>query len=134
MIGAELLERAVEARHGALRGRPVLAARDPRFGRDYDIVALDALDRPADYAFGAIDSGGVEQIDPEIERLPHQSHRLGLTLAGPEPEPAEAAAAEPGDADPEPGTAERDVFHQRKPIDSQGMAATIASAITSAPM
>jgi hypothetical protein len=116
IVGAELLERIVEARHRVRGGGTALAQRDPRLGRDHDTVARNGLDRLANDAFRAVDRGGVEQIDPEIERLAHERHGFRLALAGPEPEPAEAAAAQPGDADHEPGAAEPNVLHSIEPF------------------
>src|SRR5262249_19742833 len=92
-----------------------LTARDPGLGGDHDTVARDALDCLADDALGTVNRGGVEEIDPEIQRLADQGDGFCFALAGPEAEPAEAAAAEPGNADPEPGAAERDVFHPIEP-------------------
>jgi hypothetical protein len=134
IIGAELPQRIVEALHRASGGGAAVAPRDPRFGGDHHPVARNAPDRLADHGLGAVDRGGVEQIDPQVERFANESDRLGLALAGPEAEPAEAAAAEAGDADLEAGAPERDIFHQRKPIDSHGIAATMARATTSAPI
>ena len=96
---------AVETRDGALGGAPTLAARDPGFGGDHDILARDMLDRLADHRFGAVGRGGVEEIDSHVQGLTHEGDGLGRALAGAEPEPAEPATAETGDADPEPGPA-----------------------------
>jgi hypothetical protein len=116
VVSTELPQRIVEARHGALRSRATLAAREPGLGGDHDTVAGHAFDRLTDNAFGAVNGGGVEQIDPEIERVADEGDGFRFALAGAETEPAEPAAAEPGDADPEPGAAERDVFHSIEPF------------------
>ncbi len=86
-------------------------ARDPRLGGDHHLIARHRLQGFAKDRFGAVDGSGVEEIDPEVERLMYEPHRLGLVFAGAQPEPAEPAAAEPGDADFETGPAEYRVFH-----------------------
>src|SRR5205823_2167518 len=85
-IGAEPLERGVAA------GEHVLAiAADPQslallvtdvaeLGREHDLVA-SALDRTADQPLvreRAVDVGGVEEIDPELERPVDRGDRLAL--------------------------------------------------------
>ena len=111
IVGAEAAQRVVKARNGALGGAPTLATRNPGLGGDQDIIARDMLDRLADDLFGAIGRGGVEQIDAHVQRLADEGDGLGRALAGAEPEPAEPATAETGDADPELGAAECDIFH-----------------------
>src|SRR5438067_7446652 len=111
VIGAELLQRAVEARDRAFRQRVGVADAERRLGADDDLVARRAGERLAEHRLGAVSGRGVEQIDPEIERGADDRDRVGLALAGAEPQAAEAAAAETGDADLEAGAAECGVFH-----------------------
>ena len=77
--------------------------------------ALHPAQRLADHLLGAVDGRGVEQIDPEIERLADQRDRVVLRLAGAQPELAEPAAAKPGDTHFQPGAPERGVFHDPLP-------------------
>src|SRR3984893_7279763 len=85
--------------------------RDPGLGGDDDALARDTLDRLADDRLGAVDRGGVEEIDAQVQGLTDKGDGFGRALAGAEPEPAEAAAAETGDTDLETGPAEVHVIH-----------------------
>src|SRR5215475_13808900 len=105
VIGAQLPERVVEARHRTLGSRAALAVGDPGFGGDHHTVARNSLDCLADHVLCPVNGGGVEQIDPQIQRLMDQRYGLGFAHTGAEPKPAEAGATEPGDADPETGAA-----------------------------
>jgi hypothetical protein len=58
-------------------------------------------DRLTEDAFGAVYRGGVEEVDPQIQRLADEGDGFRFALA--EAELVEPAEAELGDADPEPG-------------------------------
>src|SRR5271165_212667 len=133
-VGGELAQRVVERGDRTFGAGVGVADAERRLGGDHDLVAWDGLQRLAEQRFGAVSGGRVEQIDPEVEGLTDQPDGLGLAPAGAETEPAEPATAETRDTDPEPGPAECHIFHQRNPIDSQGIAATTARATTSAPI
>src|SRR5262249_10131791 len=111
VVGAEFLQRAVEARDGALRQRIRVADAERRFRADDDPVARRAGERLAEYRLGAGGPPPVEQVDAEIERGADNLDRMRLVFAGAEPQAAEAAAAETGDADLEAGAAKCRVIH-----------------------
>src|SRR4051794_25081033 len=79
------------------------------------LVAITTLSRGTDLItvandrLGAVDGGGVDEVDAKVERERNQRHRLRYGLAGAEPQTAEAARAQSGDAHPEPRPAERGV-------------------------
>ena len=85
-IDAEQPERIVEAGHGAVGGGgPTRAAGNPGLGGDHDLVARHSLQRLAQDLFGAVDGGGVEQIDPEVEGLMHRATASASLLPVPSP-------------------------------------------------
>ena len=90
-----------------------VADAERRLGADHHIFARHGFERLAQHRLGAVGGGGVEDVDPVIERRVNNADRVGLGFAGAEPEAAEPAATEPGDADLEPGLSERGVFHDR---------------------
>src|SRR5689334_6828101 len=89
-----------------------VAKAERRFGGDDDLVAPHCLYRPAEYPFGAVSRCGVEEIDPQLQRLMDNGDRIDLGPALRQSQLAEPAAAEPGDADPHPCPSERHIFHQ----------------------
>ena len=111
VVGAEPAQRGVEARHHGL-GRLGCAGRcDLGLGRDDHVIARAALDGLADDLLGAVRLGRVDEVDAEVERLPHKGDGLRGGEAGALADAAVAAAAEPGDADFQAGAAEGCVLH-----------------------
>src|SRR5206468_8485272 len=111
VVGGELAQRVVERGDGACSARVRVADIERRLGGDHDMVARNHLQRLAEHRFGIVGGGGVEEIDPEIERLMYQSDGLGFALASAEPEPAEPTAPQSGDARTKAGSTKRYVFH-----------------------
>jgi hypothetical protein len=95
VVGAELAERVAERGDGAGGAGVGVANAERRLGGNDDLISWDRLQRFAEQPFGAVSSGLVEQIDPEVKRLVDQPDGLGFALAVAEPEPAEPAAASP---------------------------------------
>src|SRR5260370_30817719 len=111
VVGIELPQWLVEACDDALRRRMGVAEAERRLGANYDILAPHRFDRLAEHLLGAVCRSGIEQIDPELQRLPDDRDRVDLAPALRQSQLAEPAAAEPGDADPQPCLAERGVIH-----------------------
>ena len=111
VVGIEPPQRFVEAGDDAFRRRMGVAEAERRLGADHDILAPHRFDRLPEHLLGAIGRGSIEQIDPELDRLPNDRNRVVLAPTLRQPQLAEPATAEPGDADPQSGVAECCVFH-----------------------
>src|SRR5258708_11546290 len=79
-------------------------------GANYDILAPHRFDRLPEHLLGAVCRSGIEQIDPELDRLPNDRNRIRLALALRQSQLTKAAATEPGDADLQSGVAEPRIF------------------------
>ncbi len=64
-------------------------------GREHDIPAIQIAQRRADQRLGAIALGRIDEVDAQLERAPHDRHRLRLGRAGLLAQAAMPAAAEP---------------------------------------
>ena len=78
--GVDLVQQVIAARAGIVGA---LAHRPHALGRDHHLVALDAqrLERAADEFLalpGGVEVGGVDEVDPAIERLFDQRGRAVL--------------------------------------------------------
>jgi hypothetical protein len=111
-----------------------IAEAEGRLGADHDILAPHRFDRLAEHLFGAVGRRGVEQIDPELDRLPNDRNRVGLALALRQPQLAEPAAAQPGNADPQSGVAQRCVFHHSPAVCLRRIEVCIVAHLSPAPL
>ena len=112
---------------------------------DHHLVARHAFSALPKHRFGAVDGGGVEQVDAERKRLVHQATASASLLPVPSPSRLNPPQPSPATLTLSPvrpsvvnsisrSAAVRSPYLCRKPIDSQGIAATISSDTTSAPI
>ena len=96
VVGAESPQRVLARLAHVVRTRAVVVVVDghPELGRD-DHLAASGAERATQEDFGLggpVDVGGVEEVDPGVERREHHAGRRGLVEAG-----AEVVAADPDD-------------------------------------
>ncbi len=90
VVGAEAAEAVVDLGHDRLAGQAVRVGSRPHppvhLGREHDLVTPGEVgERPADDLLAGavgVDVGGVEEVDPGLQRLPDQRAR-GLLVEGP---------------------------------------------------
>jgi hypothetical protein len=65
IVGAKRLERMVEAGDQPLGSGARGSRRHPGLGGDHYLLARDDTERLAKHGFGAVDGGGVKQVDAQ---------------------------------------------------------------------
>ena len=84
-VGIELAQRIVEAGDDRLGGGVPAADRERGLGGNHDILTRHPLDRLAEHILGAVGRRGIEEIDPQLDRLADHRYRMPLALALGEP-------------------------------------------------
>ena len=97
-------------------GLASIACVEDGFGRDHQPVAIIGPDGGADDLLGAIGLGGVEEVDAQIDRRPHDRNAVVEAGAAAQAQAAVAAAPKPGDAYGEAGFSQWPVFHHLLPL------------------
>jgi hypothetical protein len=115
IIGLELAQRIVDARHDVFRRKklPGRVIGGTGLGSNDQAIARQRFDRSADHRLGAIGSSRVDDIDPKIDGEVDKRDDFSFRFALSQPEPAEPATAEPGCTDLEPGPAECPINHRK---------------------
>ena len=106
-----LVDRPHDPAPGVAPAVDVVAHRPVELGRQHDVVAPSG-DRPPDDQLvlpGAVDVGGVDEVDPRVDRPLDDPGTLGEVAVAPHPEDHRA---EPETAHLDTGRAERAVLHR----------------------
>ena len=76
IVGAQRTQRVVQAVDHLLRRPQPALLPDLRLGRDHDAIARQLPDRLADDRLGAVGRRGIQEIDPEVDRVADQGARI----------------------------------------------------------